>query len=73
MQLPDRYSSFASCSELSKTSRELIMDGLFPLAAVRFSSLVNSFKQASMVGTDSDYKSLHTFLIRLSDVKVLTR
>ena len=49
MQLPARNSSFASRREPSKESRESIMDGLFPFAAVRVSSLVNSFKDASMV------------------------
>ena len=60
------------------------MDGFFPLVAVRFSNLVNSFKDASMVKLvrckgDVDYKSwpcylpMSRFLLgdQLGNIKVL--
>lgn len=55
MQLPTRSSSFASRSEPSNESRESITDGLFPLEAVRVSSLVNSFRDASMMKVGCDF------------------
>ena len=80
MQLPTRNSSFASRSEPSNESRESIRDGLFPSEAVRVSSLVSSFKDASMMKVVCDFglqifasSKMSRFLLgdQLGNIKVL--